>query len=57
MDEQNEIEEAKQKAAKRRNRFLTILSFVFLIAGAFWVLSLFNFGFRHFHYGLLDLIY
>ena len=45
MDEQNEIEEAKQKAAKRRNRFLTILSFVFLIAGAFWVLSLFfDFG-------------
>lgn len=41
MDEQIEKDEAGHKAAKRRNLVLTILSFVFLLAGAFWIVSLF----------------
>jgi membrane fusion protein (multidrug efflux system) len=36
-----EIEKNEAGKAKRRNLILTILSFVFLIAGAFWILSLF----------------
>ncbi|SHL77072.1 HlyD family secretion protein [Flavobacterium saccharophilum] len=41
MSEENVPNEAIQKKDKRRNKVLTVLSFVFLIAGALWILSLF----------------
>ena len=41
MSEENVPNEAIQKKDKRRNTVLTVLSFVFLIAGALWILSLF----------------
>ncbi|MBF4464253.1 HlyD family secretion protein [Flavobacterium sp. LC2016-12] len=41
MSEENAPNEAIQKKDKRRNTVLTVLSFVFLIAGALWILSLF----------------
>lgn len=41
MSEENAPNEAIQKKDKRRNTALTVLSFVFLIAGAIWILSLF----------------
>jgi membrane fusion protein (multidrug efflux system) len=41
MSEENAPYEAIQKKDKRRNTILTVLSFVFLIAGALWILSLF----------------
>jgi len=41
MSEENAPNEAIQKNDKRRNTVLTVLSFVFLIAGALWILSLF----------------
>jgi len=41
MSEENVPNEAVQKKDKRRNTVLTVLSFVFLIAGALWILSLF----------------
>jgi len=41
MSEANTQNVAIQKSEKRRNRVLTILSFVFLIAGGLWILSLF----------------
>lgn len=40
MSEENPQNEALQKD-KKRNRILTILSILFLIAGGFWILSLF----------------
>lgn len=41
MSEENAPNEAIEKKDKRRNTVLTVLSFVFLIAGALWILSLF----------------
>lgn len=41
MSEENAPNEAIQKNDKKRNTVLTVLSFVFLIAGALWILSLF----------------
>ena len=41
MSEQNTPNEAIQKNYKKLNTVLTVLSFVFLIAGALWILSLF----------------
>jgi len=41
MSEDTTPNEAVQNTDKKRNRILTILSFVFLIAGALWILSLF----------------
>lgn len=41
MSEETTNTEAVQNTEKKRNTILTILSFVFLIAGGFWILSLF----------------
>ncbi|HEY6141989.1 MAG TPA: HlyD family secretion protein [Flavobacterium sp.] len=41
MSEDKTINEAAVKSEKKRNRILTILSFVFLLAGGLWILSLF----------------
>lgn len=41
MSEENTNSEAVQNTEKKRNTILTILSFVFLIAGGLWILSLF----------------
>ncbi|MNQ13250.1 Multidrug export protein EmrA [compost metagenome] len=41
MSEENAPNEAVQKKDKKRNTVLTVLSFIFLIAGALWILSLF----------------
>ncbi|MFB3388333.1 HlyD family secretion protein [Flavobacterium sp. LAR06] len=41
MSEENAPNEAIEKKDNRRNTVLTVLSFVFLIAGALWILSLF----------------
>jgi membrane fusion protein (multidrug efflux system) len=40
MSEEN-VPNQTQKADKKRNTILTVLSFVFLIAGGFWIISLF----------------
>jgi len=40
MSEENKPEEAVQKE-KKRNTILTVISFLFLAAGGFWILSLF----------------
>ena len=41
MSEENANKDAVQQTEKKRNRILTILSFVFLLAGAIWIVSLF----------------
>lgn len=41
MSEDNTTSEAASKSEKRRNTILTILSFVFIIGGGIWILSLF----------------
>ena len=41
MSEETANKEAIQQAEKKRNTILTILSFVFLLAGGIWILSLF----------------
>jgi membrane fusion protein (multidrug efflux system) len=41
MSEENTNNEAVQNTEKKRNTILTVLSFVFLIAGGLWILSLF----------------
>jgi membrane fusion protein (multidrug efflux system) len=41
MSDETAKKEAIQQTEKKRNRILTLLSFVFLIAGAIWILSLF----------------
>ncbi|WP_281321817.1 HlyD family secretion protein [Flavobacterium aestivum] len=41
MSEENTTNEAAAKSEKRRNTILTILSFVFIIGGGIWILSLF----------------
>lgn len=41
MSEENTNTEAVQNTEKKRNTILTVLSFVFLIAGGLWILSLF----------------
>jgi membrane fusion protein (multidrug efflux system) len=41
MNEENTANETVQKEDKKRNTLLKILSFVFLIAGGIWILSLF----------------
>jgi membrane fusion protein, multidrug efflux system len=41
MSEDNTINEDAVKSEKKRNTILTILSFVFIIGGGLWVLSLF----------------
>ena len=41
MSEEKTNTEAVQNTEKKRNTILTVLSFVFLIAGGFWILSLF----------------
>ncbi|SHG73028.1 membrane fusion protein, multidrug efflux system [Flavobacterium fluvii] len=41
MSEDKTINEAAVKSEKKRNRILTILSFIFLLAGGLWILSLF----------------
>jgi membrane fusion protein (multidrug efflux system) len=41
MSEESANNEAVQKKEKKRNTILTILSFVFLLAGGFWIVSLF----------------
>jgi len=41
MSEENTQNETVQNTDKKRNRILTILSFIFLIAGGLWILSLF----------------
>jgi membrane fusion protein (multidrug efflux system) len=41
MSEENDNKDAVQKADKKRNTVLTILSFAFLLAGGFWIVSLF----------------
>jgi len=41
MSEDNTASEAASKSEKRRNTILTILSFVFIIGGGIWILSLF----------------
>lgn len=41
MSEEKPNNEAIQQTEKKRNRILTILSFVFLLAGGIWILSLF----------------
>jgi len=47
MSEEQEKGAGVQAIEKKRNRLLTVLSFVFLIAGALWIISLFfNFS-RH----------
>ena len=41
MSEETTTNEAVQNTEKKRNTILTVLSFVFLIAGGLWILSLF----------------
>lgn len=41
MSEDKTINEAAVKSEKKRNRVLTILSFIFIIAGGIWIVSLF----------------
>ena len=41
MSEESANNETVQKKEKKRNTILTILSFVFLLAGGFWIVSLF----------------
>lgn len=41
MSEESANNEAIQKKEKKRNTILTVLSFVFLLAGGFWIISLF----------------
>jgi membrane fusion protein (multidrug efflux system) len=41
MSEENTNNEAALKSEKNRNTILTVLSFVFIIAGGIWILSLF----------------
>jgi membrane fusion protein (multidrug efflux system) len=41
MSEENAQAEEIQKKDKKRNTILTVLSFIFLIGGGFWILSLF----------------
>ena len=41
MSEENTNNAAEKQADKKRNTILTIVSFVFLLAGAFWIISLF----------------
>ena len=41
MSEESTNKEAIQKKEKKRNTILTVLSFVFLLAGGFWIISLF----------------
>jgi membrane fusion protein (multidrug efflux system) len=41
MSEENAINETALKSEKKRNTILTILSFVFIIGGGIWILSLF----------------
>jgi membrane fusion protein, multidrug efflux system len=41
MSEETANKEVIQQTEKKRNRILTILSFVFLLAGGIWILSLF----------------
>jgi membrane fusion protein (multidrug efflux system) len=41
MSEETAKTEAIQQTEKKRNRILTLLSFVFLLAGGIWILSLF----------------
>jgi membrane fusion protein (multidrug efflux system) len=41
MSEESANNEVVQKKEKKRNTILTILSFVFLLAGGFWIVSLF----------------
>lgn len=41
MSEENANKDAVQQTEKKRNTILTILSFVFLLAGAIWIVSLF----------------
>ncbi|MDR7370341.1 HlyD family secretion protein [Flavobacterium aquidurense] len=47
MSEENVPDEAVQKKEKKRNTVLTVLSFIFLIAGGLWILSLF-FDFKNY---------
>lgn len=41
MSEDNATNEAVVKSEKKRNRILSILSFVFIVAGGIWIVSLF----------------
>ncbi|WP_348811669.1 HlyD family secretion protein [Flavobacterium maritimum] len=41
MSEESTNKEEIQKKEKKRNTILTVLSFVFLLAGGFWIISLF----------------
>ena len=41
MSEETAINETAAKSEKKRNTILTVLSFVFIIAGGIWILSLF----------------
>jgi membrane fusion protein (multidrug efflux system) len=41
MSEETPKTEAVQQTEKKRNTILTILSFVFLLAGGIWILSIF----------------
>ena len=41
MSEEAANKEAIQQTEKKRNTILTILSFVFLLAGSIWILNLF----------------
>ncbi|ESU29937.1 multidrug resistance efflux pump [Flavobacterium limnosediminis JC2902] len=41
MGEESANKEAIQKTEKKRNTLLTVLSFIFLLGGVFWILSLF----------------
>ncbi|TRX42786.1 HlyD family secretion protein [Flavobacterium restrictum] len=41
MSEETAINDAIQNTEKKRNNILTILSFIFLLAGGLWILSLF----------------
>ncbi|PKB15364.1 HlyD family secretion protein [Flavobacterium sp. 5] len=41
MSEENESNEIALKSEKKRNRILTVLSFIFILIGGIWILSLF----------------
>lgn len=41
MDKEKENTEVVQPSGKKRNRLLTILSYIFLLAGGLWILSMF----------------
>ena len=41
MSEETTTNEAVQNTEKKRNTILTVLSFIFLLAGGIWILSLF----------------